>query len=109
MNVWDWDSGALNMGLDKRAVKSMYSPLAIFSWILVGMGGKVGWGNDGIGSNVGTPDKQGELTCVEECVGRTCVGRGWLDCTCREAADRRSSSIASGCGVTKCVALFLAC
>ena len=56
----------------------------------------MGWGSDGVGSNVGTPDKQGGLTCVEERVSRTCVGRGWLDCTCREAADRQSSSIASG-------------
>lgn len=101
------------MDLGKRAVKSMYSPLAIFSWILAGMGGKVGWGSDGVGSNVGTPDEQSGLTCVEGRVGRACVGRGGLDCTCREAADRRSSSIASGCGVPKCVApppvLFLAC
>ena len=66
VRVWDWDSGAPNMDLDKRAVKSMYSPLAIFSWILAGMGGKVGWGSDGVGSNVVTPNEQGGLTCVEE-------------------------------------------
>ena len=58
----------------------MYSPLAIFSWILAGMGGKVGWGSDGVGSNVVTPDEQGGLTCVEEHVVRTCVGRGGLVC-----------------------------
>ena len=77
-----------------------------------GTGGKVGWGSDGVSSNVGTPDEQGGLICVEERVGRTCIGRGGLDRTCREAADRQSSSIASGCGVPECVApppvLFLA-
>ena len=66
MRVWDWVSGAPNMDLDKRAVKSLYSPLAIFSWILAGMGGKVGWESDGVGSNVVTPDEQGGLTRVEE-------------------------------------------
>ena len=39
------------------------------------MGGKVGWGSDGVGSNVVTPDKQGGLTCVEEHAVRTCVGK----------------------------------
>ena len=66
VRVWDWDCGAPNMDLDKMAVKSMYSPLAIFSWILAGMGGKVGWGSDGVSSNVVTPNEQGGLTCVEE-------------------------------------------
>ena len=78
-----------------------------------GTGGKVGWGSDGVGGNVSTPDEQGGLTCVEERVGRTCIGRGGLVRTCREAADMRSSSIASGCGVPECAApplvLFLAC
>ena len=73
----------------------------------------MGWGSDGVGSNVVTPDEQSGLTCVEERVGRTCVERGGLDRTCVEAADRRSSSIASGCGVPEYVApppvLFLAC
>ena len=91
----------------------MYSPLAIFSWILAGMGGKVGWGSDGVGSNAVTPDEQGRLTYVEEHVVRTCVGRGGLDITCIEVADSRSSSIASGCWVPECIAplpvLFLAC
>ena len=77
------------------------------------MGGKVGWGSDGVGIDVVIPDEQGGLTCVEERVGRTRVERGELDCTCIEAADRRSSSIASGCGVSEYVApppvLFLAC
>ena len=83
------------MDLDKKAIKSMYSPLAIFSWILAGIGGNVGWRSDSVCSNVGTPVG---LTCVEELVGRTVVGRGESDCTCKEAEDRQSSSIASAVG-----------
>ena len=74
------------------------------------MGGKVEWRSDGVGSNV---DTLGGLTCVEELVGRSVVGRGVLDRTGKEAADRRSSSMASGCGVLECTVsppvLLLAC
>ena len=73
----------------------MHSPLTIFSWILAGIGDNVSWRSDGVCSNVGTAVG---LTFVEELVGRTVVGRGESDRTCKEAADRQSSSIASAVG-----------
>ena len=48
MRVWDWDSDAPNMDLGRMVAKSIYSPLAIFSLILVGIGGKVGWNSSGV-------------------------------------------------------------
>ena len=57
MSVWDWDSGAPSMDLDKRVVKLLYSPLAIFSEILAGKRAKVGWRSDRVGSNVCTSDR----------------------------------------------------
>ena len=54
------------MNLGKSEVKSMYSPLTIFSLILAGMGGKAGCGSDGVGSDVVIPDEQGGLGCIED-------------------------------------------
>ena len=92
------------MDLGKREVKSMYSPLTIFSLILAGMGGKAGCGSDGVGSDVVIPDEQGGLGCIEDLIVAACVRRGGSVRTCIEAAERRSSSIASGCVVLGCVA-----
>ena len=89
------------MDLGKSEVKSMYSPLTIFSLILAGMGGKAVCGSDGVGSDVVIPDEQG---CIEDLIVAACVRRGGSVRTCREAAERLSSSIASGCVVLGCVA-----
>jgi len=80
----------------------MYSPLASLSWILEGMGGSIVWG-----------DEDCTTVVVDECSRLTWIGaqpcttgRG-LDWTGKEAAKRRSSSIASDCIDLSCVTLAL--
>jgi len=75
----------------------MYSPLSILSWILEGMGCTVGWRSEG--STAVVVDGCSRLTWTG--AGACTTGRG-LECTGKEAADRRSSSTVSSCVGVAC-------